>query len=501
MNHQPKRSERIRNSLPYALLLLAGLACIVLIALSAVGRQGIGWLLGQNLQSELEANYNEQITLTIPAVDATRIAELQATDEAGLLITPGPGTIVTVPPGQFTPGPTVIALITDTPTPTPTPRPTNTFTPTSTNTPTPTNSPTRTRTPTPLPTFTPTPITPTATNTAPPPPPPPPPPPDTFTPTPSPTTVNPAPPPPAALYIANIGNDSISLVWSNESASDSDFQRYRVLRSYNSGGPYTTTVAIIPFGTVPMTSVADNEGGLGLVSGIPYYYTVQGEDTIQASAPNPEVSGTTGPIATPNPTPIDCDGSTNCGAAGGPPGTGGPPPYASVDPGQYLILDLGSGNGILNGNGYDFVFYEREADPIPTGFIQMDAVTVELSLDGITWYTAFAWNLGNEALAQNSNVAPLAYSTGGVPGINLEPRYCDTQPGATTNEIIFMQASGGGPTCDLWGGLWGTAPINTGIAIDINGVIPPPTGEGYRYLRITAQGPQPAEVDAIERLH
>jgi len=140
MNHQPKRSERIRNSLPYALLLLAGLACIVLIALSAVGRQGIGWLLGQNLQSELEANYNEQITLTIPAVDATRIAELQATDEAGLLITPGPGTIVTVPPGQFTPGPTVIALITDTPTPTPTPRPTNTFTPTSTNTPTPTNS-------------------------------------------------------------------------------------------------------------------------------------------------------------------------------------------------------------------------------------------------------------------------------------------------------------------------------------------------------------------------
>jgi hypothetical protein len=62
------------------------------------------------------------------------------------------------------------------------------------------------------------------------------------------------------------------------------------------------------------------------------------------------------------------------------------------------------------------------------------------------------------------------------------------------------------PVCSSWvtaGGLYGTPPYKTGIAIDINGVIPPSIGEGYRYMRITQRtdAPYPVEIDAIERLN
>lgn len=216
MSDRPLR-KRILGSLPYALLILAGLACIVLIALSAVGRQGIGWLTGSGLQSQLEANYNIQITVTQPAVNPTLIAKLKATDDAALTRTPESTGVVTVPAGRTTPGPTVVARVTDTPTP----APTATFTPTPTRTSTPTITPTRTRTSTARPTLTasPTLVTPSPTPTTPPPPSPAtntptPTPPSTFTPSPT-TPVNPPPLPPLSLTVVNTSTSLISLVWSN----------------------------------------------------------------------------------------------------------------------------------------------------------------------------------------------------------------------------------------------------------------------------------------------
>jgi len=502
MSRRPIR-ERVRSELPYVLFILAGLVCIVLIALSAVGRQGIGWA-GADLQSDLRADYNVQPQDTLPPVDATRLAQFQATDEAALTITPDPGVIVTVPVVQITPGPTIIAQVTPTPTSTATGSPTPTQTPAPTQTPLPT--PTATRTP--IPTLTPTPIPPSPTNTLPPPdtdtptptptdtpspsPPPPtdtpPPPPPTDTPsptiTPSPTytpspTTNPPPPPPLSLTVVNTSTTLLSLVWSNESASDADFVQYRILRSYNSLGPYTTTV-----GTTPGTSWIDS----GLTTGTPYYYVVRGADTIQESANSPEASGVPSPI--PNPVPIDCPGPTSppdCGKAGGPPdGT-----YSSIYPTQTLILDLGAGNGILNGPLWDFVYYERDAGGFPPPIVQMDWITVELSIDATNWYVAFVWHTGNEALAQNSNVAPFT-------AILADPNYCDYTDGAGNNESIPM-----GPCGAQWGGLWATPPYpQTGIAIDIGPVIPSIPPEGYRYIRIRGIDPlEPAEIDGIQRLN
>lgn len=508
---RPPVHERARRELPYILFILAGLACIVLIALSSAGRQAIGWLIGANMRSGLQADYKVTPEYTLPPVDPTRLAEFQATDEA--IGRQTPGVVATVPIGQITPGSTIIARVTDTPTPTSTPTPpaTNTSTPTSTPTGTPTIvPPTATSTaspttvsPTPTntqpapdtPTFTPTPSntpvtpgppsdtptdTPTSTHT--------PTPTSTHTPTPTNTptntptpTTNPRPPAPLSLTIVNTNTTQLSLVWSNESAADLDFVQYRVYSSTLSGGPY------ISLGTTTITSfVASN-----LTTGVPYYFIVRGEDMVQQSINSPEANGVPSGITDPSPSPVTCPDPTwppVCNADGPPDGN-----YTNVAPGQDLILDLGPNNGILDGPGYDFVYFERDAGGPPPPIIQMDWVTIELSIDSVNWYSAFAWSLNNEGLASTSNVAPFAI-TGGV---NPDVGMCDLTAGASANEVIPMNAGG---ACSSWGGLYGTAPLNTGIAVDI-GLIPSPVGEGYRYVRIRAPGPDPAEVDSIVRLN
>ena len=510
MSREPRR-EPIAARLPYVLMILAGLACIVLIALSSVGQQGIGWLpIPGGLRPTSAADYNVQVSVTLPPVDPERLASLLATDEPGLRITPQPGTIVTVPPAQFTPGPTLVAQVTATPTPmatrTPTPTPSSTRTPTvtpsRTRTLTPTSTPVRTATPT----FTrsPTPVIPTATNTSPPPA-------DTatWTPTPSRTptssvtpsptrtststatptmtstssptptpTVNPPPLPPSSLNVVNTSDSLISLVWSNESASDADFVGYNVYMSTTPGGPYSFVASA---GTATGYVVG------GLSSGTTYYFVVRGADTVQESGNSPEASGATGAISNPNPTPPpSCPppAPPDCGNAGGPPDGS----YSTVFPGQELILDLGANNGILDGPGWDFVYYERETGS--TGFIGMDWVTIELSSDQVTWYLAFTWNAGSNAA--NSNIAPFAALTPDPAG------YCDVWAGAASDEPIPMGLCG-----TSWGGLWVTPPSpQTGIAIDIGPVIPIIPPEGFRYIRIQGVDPaQPAEIDGIERLN
>ena len=297
--------------------------------------------------------------------------------------------------------------------------------------------------------------------------------------------------------VVNTSSSLISLVWSNESALDADFVGYNVYISTAPGGPYSF---------VASAGTATSYVAGGLSSGTTYYFVVRGADTVQESGNSPEASGTTGAISNPNPTPIACNGTpppVDCTPAGGPPDGN----FLFIDAGQSVVLDLGLNNGILDGPSWDLVYYEREAIPaISYRSIQMDWVNVELSPDGSSWFVAFAWSAGNEALAQNSNVRDYAIAG----GVNPDPNYCDlpTFPGAGANETIPMIAtapdiSTGTPVCPSAPGLYGTLPFQTGIAIDINGVIPPPTGEGYRYIRITAggTGPDAAEIDAIERLN
>jgi len=262
-----------------------------------------------------------------------------------------------------------------------------------------------------------------------------------------------------------------------------DFARYRVYRSLTSGSGY------VEVGTTTGTSFVDS----GLSAGITYYYIVRGEDALpQLSIPSPEANGTTGTVSNPNPTPpAGCPSPAppDCGDAGGPPDG----IFSNVSPTQTLVLDLGPNNGILNGPGWDLVYYERETPGGPPPLVQMDYVTVELSTDTTNWYVVFAWSLGNESLASSAEVLPFA-------SVPADSSYCDLVDGASYSDLIPMGS------CGLWGGLYGTPPYNTGIRIDIslaNPPIPSPTGEGYRYIRIRQRpdAPQPAEIDGIERLN
>lgn len=172
--------------------------------------------------------------------------------------------------------------------------------------------------------------------------------------------------------------------------------------------------------------------------------------------------------------PPTCITTTNCISASEPP-DGSP---ANIAEGGYLTFTFPVSSGIRDGPGYDFVFYEypNPNDPNPdAGGILLDQIAVDISEDGNNWPQVFNW--GDNITDTNTNVAFYNYNG-------------DT--GEVDNEFI--------PSRDLWpGGL----NANTGIAIDI-GIISPPRGSQYRYIRFRCPyggGADPAQVDSIERLH
>ncbi len=350
-------------------------------------------------------------------------------------------TVIPTPTPTFTPGPPPPH---DTPTPapeprrrrTPTPTPTCTTTPAPTDTPTPTPTPTDTPTPTPTPTDTPTP-TPTPTPT------------DTPTPT---STSDPPPAPPQGLRAAG-GDGQVSLGW--EANSEPDLAGYILYRSTTPGSGYEEIA------TLSTTDCLDT----GLTNGESYYYLVKAFDTFGGqSDPSDEVQATPSAITEPYPSCV----IGNCNDAQGPPDG----VWDNIHVGEEIILDLGEGNGIIDGDGYDLVYYEREY--LDTGKVQLDWVIVELSADGSSWHTVFYW--GDGVPSVNTNIA--SYATDG--------------DGEADNEEI--------PFDDLWPS--STDPVyQTGVAIDIEGLAP--SGFAYRYLRISCPGDggDPAEPDAIERLN
>lgn len=203
-------------------------------------------------------------------------------------------------------------------------------------------------------------------------------------------------------------------------------------------------------------------------------------------------------IAVTTPVTVTCSptGVINCGPdallidAQPPPITAG---LTLVTDTGVITLDYGPGEGIIDGAGYDLVYYERPNTLSGTQIIFLDYSRIQVSPDGVVWTTVFEWN-GDPPPGQdvsNTNIACYGDDS------------CDWQPappgqeGERDDEPILA--------ADLWPDEDGSPPPpwNTGIAIDLAGVAE--SGVRYRYVRFTrppsGAPDQYTEVDAIYRLN
>jgi hypothetical protein len=148
---------------------------------------------------------------------------------------------------------------------------------------------------------------------------------------------------------------------------------------------------------------------------------------------------------------------------------------AEIAVGGVITLDFGIGNGIMDGRGYDFVFYEWYNDDCTC--VQLDWIEIELSEDGEAWYTVFNWGDGYDSpMDDSTNI--VSYSQDGE---------------EEDNEHIPISILYGIPP---------NPPHPSGILIDINFLANPPDTR-YRYVRLSCPvgGDDVAQVDSIERLH
>lgn len=259
-------------------------------------------------------------------------------------------------------------------------------------------------------------------------------------------------PPSAPVNLAGAaGNGQVSLGWSAN--PEADVSGYRIYRNNAQIASITTT----------------NYLDTGLSNGTTYSYFIRAEDSSgNLSANSNTVTAQPNTITT-VPSNVTCTGTvTNCNSAAGSPDGN----IAEIGPNSNgsITIDFGSGTGIINGQGYDFILYEKE-NPPGVG-IQLDFMTVAVSTNGTTWYTVFNWD-GNP---------------GGVLGSNVDS-YANDSNGEIDDEPI--------PLSDL------SVPNSTGttsVAIDIGPWVP--SGYAYRYVRFTHPGgANPVEVDAVQRLN
>jgi hypothetical protein len=167
-------------------------------------------------------------------------------------------------------------------------------------------------------------------------------------------------------------------------------------------------------------------------------------------------------------------GIPDCSASTGEPDNS----ETNIEPGGVITVDMGIGNGIMNGRGYDFVFYEWwNPDSGPAGDVELDEIVIELSADGDTWYEVFNWGDGyNPSMDDYTNVVGQSNDV----------------DGEVDNEII--------PSTLLYG-IPPIPPHPSGILVDINFLGAPPN-TAYRYVRLScpSDGGDAAQVDTIERL-
>jgi hypothetical protein len=177
-----------------------------------------------------------------------------------------------------------------------------------------------------------------------------------------------------------------------------------------------------------------------------------------------------------------CDPVPDCGNAVGPDEPSGSPVELSAS--DVITIDFGVGNSITDGSGYDMVFYEWPNPDIGAGVpgIRLDFVRIELSEDGIIWYTVFEWD-GDPPGATD------------VAGTSVDS-YANDADGEVDNERI--------PWYDLYP-VPLSSPHNSGIAIDIGiaaQAIQPPQGP-FRWVRVSVPPgvAELAQIDAIVRLN
>jgi uncharacterized repeat protein (TIGR01451 family) len=152
-----------------------------------------------------------------------------------------------------------------------------------------------------------------------------------------------------------------------------------------------------------------------------------------------------------------------------------PPNMGTKDNIFYLLpagstLTLGT-NLIADGDpDWDLVYYEYSVSPMFEG-IWLDWMVVEIG-DGSNWYRVFYW--GDNVRDTNTNVDYVILT---VPVTPPDPEEVDQRPVATG---------------DLYGG--------TGIAIDIDSIVPPGTYTYIRFYAPTGDVDGGAEIDALEIL-
>ena len=133
-------------------------------------------------------------------------------------------------------------------------------------------------------------------------------------------------------------------------------------------------------------------------------------------------------------------------------------------------LTLGINLIANNDSEWDLIYYERAT--VPDGIL-LDWVVVQIS-DGTTWYTIFNW--GDELPDANTNVD---YRI--LPDSPQSPEEPDQRYIAPGN-------------------LYSSSGLTTGIAIDIDSIVPPGTYSYIRFYAPPADFDGHAEIDAIEVL-
>jgi hypothetical protein len=276
------------------------------------------------------------------------------------------------------------------------------------------------------------------------------------------TVVDTTPDPPTNLQAA-AGDSQISLGWLH--TPPADLVGYRVYRS--------------DVGLISTTTVITRYLDTGLTNSVTYVYTVTAIDIGgNESGPSNSASATPGAIIT-NTTTVTCGGNTvvNCANAGGPRDTA----IATITGTGVITFDFGAGEGIIDGPSWDLVFYEFYDAAASPNRVYLDFVTIQLSVDGVTWYTIFEWDGDSGATSdvRGTSIDSIATDANG-----------EQQDEQVPSNLLYPQFAGG--TTD------------SGIAIDIGNVLlPPPAGQKYQYVRITypTNGTDIGQVDAIERLN
>ncbi|MCB0171497.1 MAG: tandem-95 repeat protein [Anaerolineae bacterium] len=256
-------------------------------------------------------------------------------------------------------------------------------------------------------------------------------------------------PPSAPINLSAAPGDSqVSLGWNAN--PEADVSGYRI---YRDSALITSTT---------LTGYLDE----GLSNGTTYSYFIRARDGGGNLSPNSNTVTARPYTIVLTPTNVVCiDPVTNCDNAEGIPDGN----IAEIGPNSNgsITFDFGQNSGIINGQGYDFVLYEKE-NPPGVG-IQLDFMTIAVSVDGNNWDPVFNWD----------------GDPGGVTG-SIVDDYANDANGEVDDEQI--------PLSDLYPS--GT----TGVAIDIGPWVL--SGYAYRFVRFTHPGgTNPVEIDAVQRLN